>query len=753
MISDLIVKSPLTSYLLSCRLWRGHYILFGIAIAILAACTDSDNEQRSKPPSASVDASFLFGGPAGSMSVRLLSQRPFEDEGAPPFIGIYNPANVLSRGLDAQNQIVYPFAGLLGEINKTPNRMGNFRVGDGGQLIGHFYPNRELISAGAELRILPLLTSKSGNQCFQETDSGALQLIELPAEASELSKCAGYSGNASDFNDAIAGVEVSVDLGTFTEPGYFTLMFLRQLNVNDSSAVETIANDLSGRPALVNLTINADTGIELSPKVYAHGNFLPSRDGFGFSNLGDASADLLPKALLAEEFGAESVCFVKDGECAAINPYGLYLATRLQPHDTLAGLCNGMSVAATMLATPGALSVGSTQTTAKDVNPEADSAVDLAYNAIRQLIASKQVAQFAPSAEQYEKSVCPTLKPTDVIARIERGFNTDDPIAALTFYTAQHEAGHAVTPFAISDEGGNERRIYVYDSNFPSDNERFITVDTTPGAERWQYRTGTTAASAFRDYEGFELENTLCPMPLSVYADQQVLVQAPGTTRFVDLVGVNAQIIDRQGRVSGADLDQSILVNDIPNATLTRLIDTNTLTIANLDQPDSWSQITEGNLGAYLNEAYTLNAQVVTEASQQHLQYMHSAILSEQLTSAYDLNFIPRNPLPLMAVVTFKAHPSARLFTLENPPPGRLQLRIFTTLNDQQVGYTAQLAVAIDSLEGNDAVGVFADESGEQYLVFSYDSASNSNLRPLREGEQYLVGVTRITADEVTVFE
>ena len=41
--------------------------------------------------------------------------------------------------------------------------------------------------------------------------------------------------------------------------------------------------------------------------------------------------------------------------------------------------------------------------------------------------------------------------------------------------------GHSVTPYAITALAGNEKRIYVYDNNYPNDTARYVTIDTVGG--------------------------------------------------------------------------------------------------------------------------------------------------------------------------------------------------------------------------------------------------------------------------------
>ena len=728
---------------------------FLLSILLLSGgCSDNDSNNPADNPedlpaaqAPTVDrTSFLQGGDYGAVAFRGVpaSASPLT-ETLPPF-GIYDGVNVETRGLDFDNQLLFPFGGFVSTYGPGVSRLGNAKTNSNVGLVARLYPNFEVLPDSAEVNIYPMLkTEDDALLCFvADADNNTVSL--RPYLEDFVSCTQARTGRLEEFAAQFSAVEFNFDLGLIPEAGSFNFVFGFDLIQDGQFSEEVVVGDEERTQyAILILTTNEATPLPLPANVYAQSGFNPSVNGFGFANAGDGSFDLFPKELIADEFGAESVCFVTAGECTALNPFGLFLSQVVLPHDGGNGLCTGFAVAATMFATGSDFSIYQGKRFPSDYNSNAEFAIELNYSDVRQLLAAKWIGQFAIDVIENDRSVCPSLRPTDVINRVAAGFNTPDPIAAIAIYN--DEAGHAVTPYALSDEGSNVQRIYVYDNNYPSDMNRFIEVNTTPGAETWRYVGSINANAPDTVYSGFELDNPMCPQPLSVYANTEIAFQSLGTTRFVDLIGTDAQVVDSEGRISGADFDTRTNVNTIPNTVMTRTVDYNTLTISGLTVPDTTARPVFDVIAEFLEEGYILRAQPVSEDSQFEIEFLQSSILRPEFSAAYEARLVPDVPFGAGITQVFRAHQTARLVTVEQPPAGDFEVDFFITLNDEQYGYVGEFSVDTRDLGANDSVGVYIAPNGATFSVFSYDSGTNSNFVQLQAGRDFTWEFQRLSAD------
>ncbi|WP_439101400.1 hypothetical protein [Congregibacter sp.] len=680
--------------------------------------------------------SVLEGGPYGTVEFKLLDKQSNAREESAPAFGLFDPSQVFTKGLDFRNQFVFPFGGYLTTLGDNLHRSGNTRTNEPVEAVLRLYPNTGLLTnlvgqGEAVLTLTPVaLTGDGGIECFVrlEEDALAMQLFERDGS------CIDVTLTIEELRENFNGVEFIFDLGEFTEASSLSLTADFSLEVPGGSAAGVVQSNTGA--AELNLSVNEAVAVDLPPNVYASGVFLPTLDGFGFSNLGDGSYDIFSKELIARQYGKEVVCFIENGSCKALNPYGLFLVSTLDPHNASNGLCNGMAVAATMLANGIEPFPDSGKTLPADYNPLAARTIDLNYGDVRELIASKQIGQRRDAVVD-RRNACMGLKPTEVMAEIEARFNTDDPIAVLSISTLAGEGGHAVTPYALSAEGGNIRRIYVYDNNNPSDMNRFIEVDITPGKETWQYRAATNASGEVYAYEGMEATNSMCPQPVSLYTADDVLTQPPGTVQFIDLTGVNAQVADSEGRASGADFEALVNINEIPGATLQTLTGSNLLTISGLSPGPEPADFDGEKLREYLNNSYVITAQPVTEKAASELKFLQSSLIDSRVTSAYVGKLVPQQPLSMDTRQVFRSDAAARFIAVEKPPAGTFLIKAFTTDNELQIGHIATVQIVTSDLGVNDSVGVFVADDGTRYVVFSYDAATGGGFTKLEQGVDY----------------
>jgi hypothetical protein len=734
-------------------------MLIVIWLVLLVGCqSDSDSIQPSPDVSEedggasepNIDhTSVLQGGPYGSVAITLLDKSFGIVEESLPSFGRYDPSLVFSKGLDFRQQVVFPFGGFSTTLGEGVHRSGNTVKHEPVAAVLRFYPNTDYLlqlAQGTEgvIIITPVAVSDGIATCFVQSDDDASLALQ-PSEGNDA--CLKARFTLDDLVNTYSAAEFAFDLGEFTETSTFTLAATFFLEVPTGSGDGVVLSNNGA--AAIKLSVNEAVAIDLPSNVYASSNFIPSLNGFGFSNLGDGSFDLFPKDLIARQYGQDAVCFVENEQCKALNPYGLFIVSSLDPHDASNGLCNGMAVASTMLANGIEPFPGSTKTVPTDYNPAASNTIELNYGDVRELIAAKQIGQLREAISNHRANYCRGLKPTQVLSEIEARFNTDDPTAVVEIFTMAREAGHALTPYALSDEGGNLRRIYVYDSNHPSDMSRFIEVDITPGQESWRYTGAVSAGAVELLYDGLETSNSMCPVPVSLYETDEVLLQPTGSTRFIDLTGVDAQIVDSEGNVSGADFDALVNINNIPGATLQTVTGSNLLTITGLSQIAGLSDLTSENFLEHLESSYVIRAQPVTEKATQELRFLQSSIVESRLTSAYIAKLVPEEPLSADERQVFRAGASARFITVEKVPSGLFAAKIFSTVNETQIGYVATVEVFTTALGINDSIGVFAADDGARYVVFSYDSVTGGNFTLLNEGVEYRLNL--ITLDAATV--
>lgn len=140
-----------------------------------------------------------------------------------------------------------------------------------------------------------------------------------------------------------------------------------------------------------------------------------------------------------------------------------------------------------------------------------------------------------------------------------------DP-TTLLIYNTDHTAGHAITPYAIDDQGNGVYWVLVYDNNHEDDANRHVVIDTTNDA--WSYDLG----SGLGTWSGDANTHSLGTIPISLYAQQPVCPWCSGTkmssgapTGQVWLTGQGHLLLTNvQGRRIGYSGDQ--FVNEVPGA-------------------------------------------------------------------------------------------------------------------------------------------------------------------------------------------
>jgi hypothetical protein len=683
-----------------------------------------------------------------------------------PYAGIVAVANINERGRDESSQRLYPFVGFESSFGAGHSKVGNAAIGSTARLLARLYPNLGLIPAGAEVKVYPMAVRNLRHfHCLKANERGGLGLSEVTRDKNDLSitelaACASATLAATDAKQAL---ELAIDMRLDHSEGLLWV-FAMQPAPGQWTFISASTEDLlppqqdrltyttAALAALIQF--NDLTESALPAKVTAHGGFRPVKDGFGFPNSGDGSFDLYSAEDIARSYGKSTVCFLDGDRCTGLNPLGYFFKNELDQFQeaTRGGLCYGHAMAA--MALHQKVNLDGKQVPS-DYNPQAQSTIELNYRDVRSLIARLYMGQYATTAVRYEDEACADLLPSQVLRMIEDGFNTEDPIAAISFYQLDPEtqarvAGHAVTPWAISDEGDGIRRIYVYDNNDPGDAARHITVDTQQ--ETWSFSAKTNASAAEAEFKGQGKVNPMCPRPLSSgLADPSIAVQPVGTTRFIDLSQQNTRVVDAGGRISGADFETQTNINNIEGAELQSLGLGNALVIPVAYASNALPDIDQDNVRAYLNQMYTVNAMSVDEDAEQAFVMNQSALLDPHMTSAYNFAAV-MTQVNMSDLITFKAHASARIVTAEDLKATQTQtlaLDTFITLNTEQTGYSSQINIDATQVS-QDALGFFVKNNGRDVVVFEYDPKDATNTFSVISPERYSLEVTQFNPDGTT---
>ena len=243
-------------------------------------------------------------------------------------------------------------------------------------------------------------------------------------------------------------------------------------------------------------------------------DFLPKPDGFGFSNIGDVSPNDISPQDVAHLIGTNNACYNSDPNNCIPTAIGVF--KREQYISQEGGQCYGFAIAAMMLH-QGSLFKGKSHVS--DYNSETSQTFELKKHNVANLIALKYLNQRTPEIQNLMNSKPDTL---NEYRKILNGFNGDDPIAVLAFFDIKGNAGHAVTPYAITQEEKNKARIYIYDNNLPGRDDLYFDINLDSG--HWTYTEGATNAQdkSSSKYYGEGKQNPFFAIPLSLTQHEKI---------------------------------------------------------------------------------------------------------------------------------------------------------------------------------------------------------------------------------------
>jgi hypothetical protein len=231
---------------------------------------------------------------------------------------------------------------------------------------------------------------------------------------------------------------------------------------------------------------------EPTGEIVADDGFRPWVDGFGFENYGnDAGPENMTPSNVEDIFGTQ-VC--EDGtggntgaECQLIPTAAKWM--EVENERMAGGHCMGFSVTANQFF----LGVRD----AKDYGGGDPYAIEVQGNTdLQSLIAENWTYQDLPAVQDAQV----TGTPSEILQKLIDTLPDDKADTyTIAIFKRDGTAGHAVTPFAVEDNGDGTFHILVYDNNFPGI-VRAIGVDTND--DTWSYVGGPDPSNTDELYEG-----------------------------------------------------------------------------------------------------------------------------------------------------------------------------------------------------------------------------------------------------------
>ncbi len=299
---------------------------------------------------------------------------------------------------------------------------------------------------------------------------------------------------------------------------------------------------------------------------YSYG-FLPNPDGFSYANGEQVNVEDITVNTLVDWYGIENICYNKQKENCLLTAFA-QLKQVQQARNQMGGQCYGMAIAAAQFYHQSiyGLPVFEGKSRPADFNPDARSTFELTRNDTRELIAAKFTNQGTVQVQQ-RIAACKQSNVLTEYARVRDAFGTNDPIAAIGIDDRSDMGGHAVTPYRL-EKLGDIGNIYVYDNNFPNENDAKIEVNLKTGS--WKYALGQTDPYSQNNlnFSGEGKINAFCPVPLSLTRYQQLPDIANGYLELTLNGGakfVRAVLKDDQDRMIGYDFDTQQNVSQIPD--------------------------------------------------------------------------------------------------------------------------------------------------------------------------------------------
>ena len=293
----------------------------------------------------------------------------------------------------------------------------------------------------------------------------------------------------------------------------------------------------------------------------ADSGFRPDKDGFKFANYGNSEirglVNLTPDDMV-QLFGPE-VCASSEGGCT-LSPAGQQWMEE-QNKGMDGGHCEGFAAIA--------LLIKDHKVSLADLGADSPQSAKIEGNVkLQRQIATWFVTQAtAPTRTAELKG----YTPTEIVDFYADSLVSKKEVYSLGFYKRGGGGGHAVTPYAVEDKGGDVQWIKVYDNNYPNE-ERHVEVNRKTNT--WKYEGSTRPDVPKSEYEGDADTRTLTLTPTSPRLAKQECpfcgdvgagAPAPKGSRQVWMDGEGDLLIE-DGAGHKLGMDNGKLVNTIPGS-------------------------------------------------------------------------------------------------------------------------------------------------------------------------------------------
>lgn len=264
-----------------------------------------------------------------------------------------------------------------------------------------------------------------------------------------------------------------------------------QAEINDAETTDTVALANGGVPAAG----AADSG------------FRPESDGFSFENYGDEADAVNLTAVEMQRMFGDQVCANQANGCTLTPPARQWMEQMNEGMD--GGHCEGMAVLSSLMYYD-------------KIEPDSfggDITNELVFDndALQREIAYWWVTQ-ATWPGGYEKV---NDSPSAVLDTLINAFADGKDATewwALGIYKRDFSGGHAITPYAVEDQGNGIFHVYVYDNNYPN-LPRIMEINRD--AETWSYEASTNPSVEADLYEGDADTQTLEVVAISPRLEEQ----------------------------------------------------------------------------------------------------------------------------------------------------------------------------------------------------------------------------------------
>lgn len=239
----------------------------------------------------------------------------------------------------------------------------------------------------------------------------------------------------------------------------------------------------------------------------ADSGFRPETDGFSFENYGGESDIANLTTVEMQRMFGDQVCANQTNGCTLTPPARQWME---QMNEGMSGgHCEGMAVLSSLIYYD--------QIEPTDFGGDITNDLSLSNDALQREIAYWWVTQ-ATWPGGYEKvNQSPSAVLDTLINTFADGKNASE-WWALGIYKRDFSGGHAITPYAVEDQGNGIFHVYVYDNNYPNQT-RILEINRD--AETWAYEASTNPNVEADLYEGDAETQTLEVVAISPRLQQQ----------------------------------------------------------------------------------------------------------------------------------------------------------------------------------------------------------------------------------------